>query len=283
MKERNRDCMVRRGLLGSQAKGYGGRVGLVHDSEQAVYSHREVGLGATGRQVKAGPSFESSAKRAFDLVLATGLLVVTLPFFVVIAVAIVIDSPGGTFYRCIRVGRRGRMISMIKFRKMRHDARGVALTVSGDRRFTRVGRFLAHTKLDELPQLWNVVRGDMSLVGPRPEDPGFVERCGEAYTEILTVRPGITGLCQLAFAKEGEIIDPDNPVEDYVSRLLPQKVALDRLYARQQTFGMDLRILGWTTLAVILRRSVAVNRATGALSFRCRPNGDGSIQWMEAS
>ena len=147
---------------------------------------------------------------------------------------------------------------MLKFRKMQRGASGVALTTANDERFTRTGRFLARTKLDEVPQLWNVLRGDMSLVGPRPEDPEFVERFRDDYAEILGAKPGITGLSQLAFAKESEIIDVDDPVQDYVSRLLPQKIALDRYYARHRSLLLDVKILYWTAAAVILRRNVAV-------------------------
>ena len=185
---------------------------------------------------------------------------------------IVIDSRGGILFRCSRVGRNGRTMSMLKFRKMQRGASGVALTTANDERFTRTGRFLARTKLDEVPQLWNVLRGDMSLVGPRPEDPEFVERFRDDYAEILGAKPGITGLSQLAFAKESEIIDVDDPVQDYVSRLLPQKIALDRYYARHRSLLLDVKILYWTAAAVILRRNVAVHRSTGRMSRRRRPN-----------
>jgi lipopolysaccharide/colanic/teichoic acid biosynthesis glycosyltransferase len=225
-----------------------------------------------------GARVDASVKRGLDVVAASAILVIASPLFLLVVVAVALDGPGGVFYRCARVGRHGRPLSMLKFRKMHDGAAGVALTVANDPRFTRTGRLLARTKLDELPQLWNVLRGDMSLVGPRPEDPGFVDRRPSDYAEILRVRPGITGLCQLAFAREGEIIDPDNPVEDYVSRLLPQKIALDCLYVRRRSTLMDLRILAWTAVAVILRRNVAVNRSTGKLSRRRRPNG-----YLEAS
>ena len=134
-----------------------------------------------------------------------------------------------------------------------------------------MGRFLSLTKLDELPQLWNVIRGEMSLVGPRPEDPKFVALHPTEYDEILQVTPGITGLCQLAFAREGELLASDDRVDAYVEYLLPQKVQLDVLYASRRTLAMDLRILVWTAVAVVLRREVAVGRETGRLSVRRRP------------
>jgi lipopolysaccharide/colanic/teichoic acid biosynthesis glycosyltransferase len=213
------------------------------------------------------------AKRAFDVTAAAVLLVVASPVFLVIALAIVVESRGGVFYRGVRVGENGRPMRMLKFRKMYRGASGNALTVANDARFTRLGGLLARTKLDELPQLWNVLKGEMSLVGPRPEDPTFVERHAEQYAEILRVKPGITGLCQLAFARESEVLDTEDPVDHYVTRLLPQKVDLDLLYARGRSMGMDLRILVWTAAATLLRVEVAVSRSSGKLSRRRRPNG----------
>jgi lipopolysaccharide/colanic/teichoic acid biosynthesis glycosyltransferase/dTDP-glucose pyrophosphorylase len=199
------------------------------------------------------------------------LLVVLLPAFALLALAIKLDSRGSVVYGCRRIGKGGRAFTMLKFRKMRLHANGPMLTLGTDARFTRIGRFLAASKLDELPQLWNVLRGEMSLVGPRPEDPEFVALLPSEYGVILRVRPGITGLTQLAFAKESRILDPDDRVGDYVRRLLPQKASIDRLYVDTRTFAMDLRILVWTVVAVLLRRDVAVHRATGALGVRRRP------------
>jgi lipopolysaccharide/colanic/teichoic acid biosynthesis glycosyltransferase len=219
-----------------------------------------------------GPSFGTermgATKRGFDLIAAVLLLLVLAPLLVVLAAAIKLDSPGPLFYRARRLGFGGREFAMLKFRKMREDASGAALTLAGDDRFTRVGRFLASSKLDELPQLWNVVRGQMSLVGPRPEDPEFVSLHPERYREILRVKPGITGLCQLAFRAEGMILDPSDPVGYYTERLLPQKVAIDELYAATRTLGMDLRILIWTVAALLGRIDIAVHRQTGRLSRR---------------
>jgi lipopolysaccharide/colanic/teichoic acid biosynthesis glycosyltransferase len=135
-------------------------------------------------------------------------------------------------------------------------------------RFTRLGSFLARTKLDELPQLINVLKGEMSLVGPRPEDPAFVELRREAYSMILEVRPGITGLSQLAFASETEVLDPDDRMGHYVGRILPQKIGMDTLYAQRRSLGMDLKILWWTLRAVVGHSQVAVHRGTGKLTHR---------------
>ena len=179
------------------------------------------------------------------------LLVLASPLIAVLALAIRLDSPGPAFYRCRRVGLRGRPLHMLKFRKMHDGASGPALSSPDDVRFTRLGSFLARTKLDELPQLWNVLKGEMSLVGPRPEDPAFVELRREAYSTILEVRPGITGLSQLAFASESEVLDPDDRMGHYVDKILPQKIAMDSLYANERTLGMDFKILWWTLRAVV--------------------------------
>jgi lipopolysaccharide/colanic/teichoic acid biosynthesis glycosyltransferase len=157
---------------------------------------------------------------------------------------------------------------MLKFRKMHDGARGPALASWDDDRFTRLGPFLARTKLDELPQLWNVLRGQMSLVGPRPEDNGFVELHAAQFAAIHAVKPGMTGLCQLAFARESSVLDPEDRVGHYVNEILPQKISIDQFYASQRSIGMDLQILGWTAVAVLFRREVAVHRETGALSLR---------------
>ena len=208
------------------------------------------------------------AKRVLDIAAASALLLVLLPLIAVVAAAIRIDSRGPAFFRCRRVGFGGREFGMLKFRKMAHDAAGGALTAPKDDRFTRLGRVLAKTKLDEIPQLWNVLRGDMSLVGPRPEDAGFVEICADEYRQILRVRPGITGLSQLAFANESEILDPNDRHGHYVTKLLPAKARMDCLYVSRRSLMMDLKILYWTAAAVLLRLEVAVHRQSGRLTRR---------------
>jgi lipopolysaccharide/colanic/teichoic acid biosynthesis glycosyltransferase len=211
-----------------------------------------------------------AAKRLLDLIIAATLLALLSPLLATLALAIKLDSPGPVLYRCRRVGRGGADLFMLKFRKMRDDAAGLPLTLSGDARLTRLGRFLAGSKLDEIPQLWNVLKGEMSLVGPRPEDPQLVALAGGGYAEILRVKPGMTGLTQLAFAHESSILDRENTVADYVERLLPQKMALDRLYASSWSLLLDLRILRWTVAAVMLGKDVAVHRVTGHMSVRRR-------------
>jgi lipopolysaccharide/colanic/teichoic acid biosynthesis glycosyltransferase len=229
--------------------------------------------GSTGRQGRiTSPAgiLDRALKRTLDIAVASTLLLVLTPVIAAVALAIKLDSPGPLFYRARRVGYRGQDLGMMKFRKMHESASGPALTLSDDSRLTRVGRFLAVSKLDEMPQLWNVVKGEMSLVGPRPEDHSFVELHEDVYDTITAVRPGITGLSQLAFAEESRILDPSDRLGHYVERLLPQKTKMDELYASHRNIRMDIRILLWTVAAVLLRKDVAVHRQTGDLNLRRR-------------
>jgi lipopolysaccharide/colanic/teichoic acid biosynthesis glycosyltransferase len=232
--------------------------------------HIEVAPQATGAAVAETltKALDGAAKRAFDIAVSAILLVLLAPVIAVVAIAIKLDSPGEVFYRCRRIGQGGEPFEMLKFRKMRSDAAGLPLTLANDDRFTRIGPFLTKTKLDEIPQLWNVLRGEMTLVGPRPEDPAIVAVRRAEFEPVLRVKPGVTGLNQLAFADESSILDPDDRVGHYLSYLLPQKLALDALYASKRTFALDLQILAWTFAAVALRKDVAVDRRTGKPSAR---------------
>src|SRR3954452_20903242 len=209
-------------------------------------------------------------KRSFDIAVSALLLFVALPVIALVMLAIKIDSPGPVFYKARRIGYRGRPLRMLKFRKMHEAATGSSLTTDGDQRFTRVGELLARLKLDELPQLWNVLRGEMSLIGPRPEDPSFVALHAEDFVDILQVKPGVTGLSQLAFAEESRILDDDDPTGHYLRRILPQKMGMDRVYSRHYRLRLDVQILFWTLVAVLARREVAVHRTTGRMNLRRR-------------
>jgi lipopolysaccharide/colanic/teichoic acid biosynthesis glycosyltransferase len=211
-----------------------------------------------------------AAIRVFDVVVALLLLAILLPLMVLVAIAVRVESAGPALFRCERVGHRGQRLRMLKIRKMCHHARGPALTTEEDARFTRIGGLLTKLRIDEVPQLVHVLRGSMSLVGPRPEAPEFVDLHPESYEQILAVPPGITGLSQLAFCDERRILDPERPVEDYVNRLLPQKVGLDKLYANRRSLAFNLRVLYWTVAAVICRRPIAVHRETGKMNIRRR-------------
>lgn len=219
----------------------------------------------------AQPALDRAATRALDIVVAIIVLGLLSPLLAMIALAIVAESPGPVLYRAQRVGRDGRRLRMLKFRKMPREASGPPLTAHDDRRLTRVGRLLAGTRLDELPQLWHVLRGEMSLVGPRPEDPVFVAARADDFRVILSVRPGLSGFSQLAFADERRILSRADPITDYVDRLLPEKCALDRLYVQRMSLTTDLRVIAWTLVEMVLRRPVSVDRATGAMRLRRRP------------
>ena len=212
----------------------------------------------------------SWAKRSYDVAFGLLLLLVLSPLMIALALAIKLDSSGPVLYRSRRVGLRGREFSMLKFRKMHRDAAGPPLTSRNDDRLTRIGSFLSRTKLDELPQLWNVVRGEMSLVGPRPEDPQFVTLYPTGFVAVLEARPGITGLSQLAFAKEDRILERPELAGSYVDRLLPAKIAIDTLYVRRRSIVRDTFILAWTAAAILFGVDVAVDRETGSLSIRRR-------------
>lgn len=185
-------------------------------------------------------------KRGFDVAAAGVGLVLLLPLFGLVALAIRIDSPGPVFFRQTRVGRHFRHFQIYKFRSMIAAAPqvGPLLTAGDDARITRVGRLLRWTKIDELPQLLNVLRGEMSLVGPRPEVPRYVERFREDYAEILTVRPGITDPASLAFRHEsaqlGAAADPE---DEYVTRILPEKLRLSRESIRRASLLRDVAVI----------------------------------------
>ena len=188
-------------------------------------------------------------KRAFDFVVALIGTVLTSPIVLVCAIAVKLDSPGPALYHGVRVGRGGKEFRIHKLRTMRAAA-GRSVTAADDPRITRVGRALRRTKLDELPQLWNVAVGEMSLVGPRPEDPAFVARYTPEQRALLAVRPGITGPAALAFLDE-EALLAGRDESAYVDDVMPRKLALELDYLKRATFASDLAIL-LKTLASVL-------------------------------
>ena len=206
--------------------------------------------------------------RVIDVAVSLTCGLFALPLFLVIALLIKLESPGPIFYRAGRVGVGGRHFAMLKFRKMRNDARGPKITVAGDQRFTRVGRFLAASKLDELPQLWNVIRGDMTLVGPRPEDPSYVAEYPDQFEEILSVRPGITGLSQIQYRDESSLLVGADFEQLYRDDLLPRKIAFDRHYAARRNLALDLKIIAWTAVAIVAGAQVHRCPMTRQISFR---------------
>jgi FlaA1/EpsC-like NDP-sugar epimerase/lipopolysaccharide/colanic/teichoic acid biosynthesis glycosyltransferase len=196
--------------------------------------------------------WQAAIKRLLDLLLGTVGLIVLIPVMALVAVAVALDSAGPVVYGAKRVGRHGRMFIMWKFRSMARGADKVGPAVTGayDFRVTRVGAFLRRTKLDELPQLINVLAGQMSLVGPRPEAPTYVNRWTEEERAILAFRPGMTGPTQIAYIDEEELLEGD-PGAVYESELMHAKLAVDLDYVRHYTLRRDLGIL-WKTLVGIL-------------------------------
>ena len=184
-------------------------------------------------------------KRALDLAVAVPLLVILSPLLVALAAAVRLTSRGPAFHRATRVGRDGRPFTMLKLRTMRAGP-GAAITTRDDPRMTTLGRALRRARLDELPQLFNVVRGEMSIVGPRPEDPRFVALYSEEQRAVLALRPGITGAAQLVFRDEAALLDPADPDGSYIRAVLPRKLAIDLEYARGRSLAGDLRIMGMT-------------------------------------
>jgi lipopolysaccharide/colanic/teichoic acid biosynthesis glycosyltransferase len=205
--------------------------------------------------------------RAFDIAVASVLLVLTAPLWIVISLAIILEERGPVLYRARRVGRDGREFDMYKFRKMRRNAAGPRLTRADDARFSRVGRVLARTKLDELPQLINVVRGEMAFVGPRPEDPSYVAAYPAEFAAITRVRPGITGLSQIQYCDEAALLVGDDFEALYRNEVLPQKIDLDRYYASHRCLALDLRILAWTAVAIVAGAHVHRDEETRTVSF----------------
>jgi lipopolysaccharide/colanic/teichoic acid biosynthesis glycosyltransferase len=196
-------------------------------------------------------------KRLFDLCCAAVALAVLWPVMLVIAFIIRIESRGPALFRQVRVGRHGRTFELLKFRTMYVATNSDApqITAAGDTRITRVGRFLRASKLDELPQFLNVLSGDMSLVGPRPEVPKYVALYPpEVRNIILSVRPGITDEASIRFRKEEELLGKSsNPERTYVREILPQKLRLYESYARHHRVVSDIGILVRTFVALVRR------------------------------
>jgi lipopolysaccharide/colanic/teichoic acid biosynthesis glycosyltransferase len=203
----------------------------------------------------SGLSEDLTAKRLLDVFVSGVALALLAPLGAVLAAAVLLESGKPIFYKQRRVGRGFREFDLYKFRSMRINSHGPSITIGGDRRITRVGAFLRSTKLDELPQLWNVFRGEMSLVGPRPEVPEYVEVFRDRYALILTVVPGITDLASIRFRNEEEILAASSdPLRAYVEEVLPAKLDLAENYLERRSMIFDLRIL-FRTLRVIVART----------------------------
>ena len=188
-----------------------------------------------------------NTKRGFDLFWSVIGLIFLSPLLIVLALSIKLSDGGPILYRARRVGLRGKVFFLYKFRTMVVDAdrKGAAITGKDDSRVTPVGRFLRKTKLDELPQLFNVIRGQLSLVGPRPEDPRYTRLYDPEQRRILEIRTGITSPASLQFKDESSLLSGPDWEETYVKKVLPRKIALDLEYFGSNTF--------WTDFLLILR------------------------------
>ncbi len=192
-------------------------------------------------------------KRALDVVASAAGLLTLSPVLVTCAVAVKLMSPGPMLFRHRRVGRLGRPFDLLKFRTMVDRASGLQVTSAGDARITRVGRVLRKYKLDELPQLVNVLRGDMSLVGPRPEVRRYVEQFSREYERILQVRPGITDFAAIEYRDEEQILARSaDPERAYVEEVLPAKIRLYERYLAEASLATDIRLI-FRTIGAILR------------------------------
>ena len=209
------------------------------------------------RSVKIKVLFSDFIKRAFDVFVSSIVLVLFAPFYALIAIAIKRTSSGPVFYQGERTGRNGKPFNIIKFRTMQETAKsydGPRITAHDDSRITPIGRWLRDTKLNEIPQFWNVLKGEMSLVGPRPEDPEFTRTWpSDLQNEILSVRPGITSPASVQYHDEEKLLSMCNVEQKYLSELSPNKMRLDQLYIRYHSFILDIDTLLWTAMMLLPR------------------------------
>lgn len=192
--------------------------------------------------------------RFCDIVFSVFGLLLLSPLFAIVALWIVIDNAGPVFYRQQRVGRNNKDFYLLKFRSMRTNADKESLITIGDRdpRVTRAGYYLRKYKLDELPQLWNVLVGDMSLVGPRPEVRKYVDLYTDEQRQVLSVRPGITDHASIEYIDESRLLaQSENPDKTYIETIMPAKIALNMRYINHQTIGEYFKILFMTITKII--------------------------------
>ena len=196
-------------------------------------------------------------KRIFDFVASLVGFLLLSPIFALIAIAIKLDDRGSVFFKQKRVGRNWRLFKIIKFRTMVMDAekKGKQITTADDPRITKVGKFLRKYKLDEFPQLINVIKGDMSLVGPRPEVPKYAKIYKDDYDLILKVRPGITDYASIYFIEENELVNSQtqDPEEIYIKKIMPAKIELYKKYVNEMSFWIDLKLIFLTLLKILKR------------------------------
>lgn len=216
---------------------------------------RKMGIEVEAKAERKPSPFYGPAKRLFDLAVALVLLAVTSPIFGLVAFFIKREDGGPILYGGSRIGKDGRPFKILKFRTMilNADKLGPAITTGDDRRITRVGRVLRASKLDELPQLVNVLKGEMSLVGPRPEAPVYVALYTPEQRRVLSVPPGITGLAAIEYRHEVRLLHESTLADVYEREIMPAKLNLDLAYIRRRSFLYDLELLARTALALFSR------------------------------
>lgn len=188
--------------------------------------------------------------RWFDVPVAVVVLIAGAPVWATIGLAIRVTSRGPAIHRTVRIGKDGRPFVLFKYRSMRIEA-GASITAGADPRITAIGRLLRAAKLDEIPQLINVLKGEMSIIGPRPEDPRFVRWTDPVQRQVLSVRPGLTSPASVAYRHEGHLLANANDLERvYRDELLPQKLRLDAQWLAQRSISHDVRIVIDTVLAI---------------------------------
>ena len=183
-------------------------------------------------------------------------MIILSPFFLLITLTVRVDSAGPAFYLQERIGKGGKVFRLFKFRTMHvHADRLTAITVGArDPRITNVGYYLRKFKIDELPQLINVIRGDMSLVGPRPELKKFVDLYSSEQRKVLTVRPGITDPASIKFRNENELLEGKNdPIQYYINEIMPQKLSLNLEYLKNRSMAFDLKIIFLTVFSIFVK------------------------------
>ena len=197
-------------------------------------------------------------KRLFDIISSLVGLIIISPIFPVVPILIKLDSKGPVFFKQWRIGKDGKQFKIYKFRTMVQEADevGSLITAGNDQRITKIGKLLRRYEIDELPTLMNVLKGDMSIVGPRPEVPKYLHHYGRKYREILSVRPGITDLGTLSFRDEARYLNAQNYEDIYEKKLLPQKLDLYLEYVHHKSFMFDLRIILRTVALILKQRKI---------------------------
>jgi len=193
-------------------------------------------------------------KRVFDIAFSLTVLLLFLPFGLVISITILLSSKGGVFYKQTRIGKNKKPFSLLKFRSMKieSDKKGKLTVGMNDKRITKIGVFIRKYKLDEFPQFINVIKGDMSIVGPRPEVKEYVDLYNTEELKILNVKPGITDYASLEYFRENEVLaQSKNPEKTYIEEIMPKKIALNYKYLKNPTLSHDIEIILKTILRII--------------------------------